>query len=41
MCAHRALPQLDLASVVTGAAIPVDGGHLLLPGFNHAPVQPE
>ena len=27
----------DLASEVTGAALPVDAGHLILNGFNHAP----
>lgn len=27
----------DLAARVTGAAIPVDAGHLLLSGFNHEP----
>ncbi|MFJ8531742.1 mycofactocin-coupled SDR family oxidoreductase [Streptomyces sp. NPDC093591] len=42
VCAHTALYlNSDLASVVTGAAIPVDAGHLLLPGFNHAPTRPE
>ena len=29
----------DLASAITGATVPVDAGHLLLPGFNHAPVR--
>ncbi|MGW5570280.1 mycofactocin-coupled SDR family oxidoreductase [Nocardia thailandica] len=29
----------ELASVVTGAVIPVDAGHGLLTGFNHAPVK--
>lgn len=28
----------DLASVVTGASIPVDAGHMVLTGFNMAPV---
>lgn len=28
----------NLASVVTGITLPVDGGHLLLSGYNHAPV---
>jgi SDR family mycofactocin-dependent oxidoreductase len=28
----------DGASAVTGAAVPVDAGHLVLPGFNPAPV---
>lgn len=27
----------DLASAVTGATIPVDAGHMLLSGYNHAP----
>jgi enoyl-[acyl-carrier-protein] reductase (NADH) len=27
----------ELASTITGAAVPVDGGHLLLTGFNHSP----
>ena len=29
----------DLAAKVTGATIPVDAGHMLLMGFNHAPVR--
>ncbi|MFD8102316.1 mycofactocin-coupled SDR family oxidoreductase [Nocardia fluminea] len=29
----------DLASAVTGVTIPVDAGHLILPGFNHAPTK--
>ena len=29
----------DLAEHITGVALPVDAGHLLLPGFNHAPVK--
>jgi SDR family mycofactocin-dependent oxidoreductase len=28
----------DLAAAVTGVALPVDAGHLLLTGYNHAPV---
>ena len=28
----------DLAEHITGVALPVDAGHLLMPGFNHAPV---
>ncbi|WP_233608695.1 SDR family oxidoreductase [Nocardia stercoris] len=28
----------ELAEHITGVALPVDAGHLLLPGFNHAPV---
>lgn len=28
-----------LAASVTGVTIPVDAGHMLLPGFNHAPVK--
>lgn len=28
----------DLAAAVTGVTLPVDAGHLVLPGFNHAPV---
>jgi SDR family mycofactocin-dependent oxidoreductase len=31
----------DEASEVTGVALPVDGGHLILPGINTAPVIPE
>ncbi|MET8419818.1 SDR family oxidoreductase [Streptomyces sp. NPDC005134] len=27
----------SLASSITGVTVPVDAGHLLLPGFNHAP----
>jgi NAD(P)-dependent dehydrogenase (short-subunit alcohol dehydrogenase family) len=27
----------DLASAVTGVTVPVDAGHLLLTGYNHAP----
>lgn len=30
----------DLAARVTGVAIPVDGGHMLLAGHNHNPVRP-
>jgi SDR family mycofactocin-dependent oxidoreductase len=29
----------DLAAAVTGVTLPVDAGHLVLPGFNHAPVR--
>ncbi len=29
----------DLAEHITGVALPVDAGHLLLAGFNHAPVR--
>lgn len=29
----------DLAAAVTGVTIPVDAGHMILPGFNHAPVK--
>ena len=29
----------DLAAAVTGVTIPVDAGHMILPGFNHAPVE--
>jgi SDR family mycofactocin-dependent oxidoreductase len=29
----------DLAASVTGVTIPVDAGHMLLPGFNHAPIR--
>jgi SDR family mycofactocin-dependent oxidoreductase len=29
-----------LARTVTGAVLPVDAGHLVLPGFNHAPIRP-
>lgn len=29
----------ELASAITGVALPVDAGHLLLPGFNHAPAR--
>jgi SDR family mycofactocin-dependent oxidoreductase len=29
----------QMASDITGVALPVDAGHLLLPGFNHAPVR--
>lgn len=29
----------DEASAVTGIAVPVDAGHMVLPGFNHAPVE--
>ncbi|XVQ14976.1 mycofactocin-coupled SDR family oxidoreductase [Spirillospora sp. CA-255316] len=29
----------DLAAAVTGVTLPVDAGHLLLPGFNHEPVR--
>ena len=28
----------DLASAVTGVVVPVEAGHLLLPGYNHSPV---
>lgn len=28
-----------LAEAVTGVALPVDAGHLILPGFNHEPVE--
>jgi SDR family mycofactocin-dependent oxidoreductase len=28
-----------LADAVTGVTIPVDAGHMILPGFNHAPVK--
>ena len=28
----------DLAAAVTGVTLPVDAGHLVLPGYNHAPV---
>jgi SDR family mycofactocin-dependent oxidoreductase len=28
----------DLASAVTGVVLPVDAGHMILPGFNHVPV---
>ena len=28
-----------LAAAVTGVTIPVDAGHMILPGFNHAPVK--
>jgi SDR family mycofactocin-dependent oxidoreductase len=28
----------DDARYITGAAVPVDGGHLVLPGFNHKPI---
>lgn len=28
----------DLASSVTGITVPVDAGHMAIPGFNHAPV---
>lgn len=31
----------DAASEITGVALPIDAGHLVLPGFNHAPVRPE
>ena len=31
----------DKASMVTGAALPVDAGHLVLIGHNHAPVRAE
>lgn len=31
----------SLARAVTGAVLPVDSGHLVLPGFNHAPVRPD
>lgn len=31
----------DEAAHVHGAEIAVDAGHLILPGFNHSPVQPE
>lgn len=31
----------DEAEHVHGVELPIDAGHLLLPGFNHAPVQPE
>lgn len=29
----------DLAAAVTGVTIPVDAGHMILPGFNHEPVK--
>ena len=29
----------DLAEHITGVALPVDAGHLLMPGFNHVPVK--
>lgn len=29
----------DLASAVTGISVPVDAGHLLLPGYNPDPVE--
>ncbi len=29
----------DLAAAVTGVTLPVDAGHLVLPGSNHAPVR--
>jgi SDR family mycofactocin-dependent oxidoreductase len=29
----------DLAATVTGVTIPVDAGHMILPGYNHAPVR--
>jgi NAD(P)-dependent dehydrogenase (short-subunit alcohol dehydrogenase family) len=29
----------DLAVAITGVTVPVDGGHLILPGYNHAPVK--
>jgi len=29
----------DLASSITGVALPVDAGHLVLPGHNPAPVK--
>lgn len=29
----------DMAEHITGVALPVDAGHLLLPGFNHAPIR--
>lgn len=29
----------ELAAAVTGVTIPVDAGHMILPGFNHAPVK--
>ena len=29
----------ELAAAVTGVTIPVDAGHMILPGFNHAPVR--
>ena len=29
----------DLASAVTGISVPVDAGHLLLPGYNPDPVK--
>ncbi|MCI0158867.1 mycofactocin-coupled SDR family oxidoreductase [Leifsonia shinshuensis] len=29
----------DLASSVTGISVPVDAGHLLMPGYNNAPVK--
>jgi enoyl-[acyl-carrier-protein] reductase (NADH) len=25
----------ETAAAVTGVALPVDGGHMILPGFNH------
>jgi NAD(P)-dependent dehydrogenase (short-subunit alcohol dehydrogenase family) len=28
----------DLARAITGVVLPVDAGHLLIPGFNHSPV---
>lgn len=31
----------DLAAAVTGVTLPVDAGHLLLPGMNMAPIRPE
>jgi NAD(P)-dependent dehydrogenase (short-subunit alcohol dehydrogenase family) len=29
----------ELASVVTGITVPVDAGHLLMPGYNDAPIR--
>jgi enoyl-[acyl-carrier-protein] reductase (NADH) len=29
----------DLAAAGTGVTIPIDAGHMLLTGFNHAPVK--
>lgn len=31
----------DAAAEITGVALPIDAGHLVLPGFNHNPVRPE
>lgn len=29
----------SLASAITGASVPVDAGHLILPGYNHSPTR--